>query len=631
MTSAWVGTVEQALSLGNARFVAEVEQGYRTAYGTPSQGEIDSWARSLPMLLSCLDTPGLRKAGLLVEFRMPVGEERADAVLLGGRQDDKRAYVVELKQWESAEAIHGSNQVNIPGWGRHQSPIDQAANYAGKIRCFHNEGDAWSISAGVWIHKMPRAIANAFSPSAGKLAGRVDLFAKGEADTLTEALSRHLTPVDLELTAFKAFEAGQYGQTRQLFSVIVAHAAEIADNATKALAEAGIGLTEEQELLAEEILESVSQNEMVAYPVQGGPGSGKTLLAVHLLLRTIRAGKRVTLAIRNHRLQAILKTCFNQAYPGAAGALVYFETQQGRGIGNAQFQAEFDLLICDEAQRMRGASMKVALARAPVAAVFLDETQQLNPPEEGTVAAFSAAAASIGRIVRPKMLTAAVRCRGGQAYHNWVEELLTSPDPVRLKDGMGAWGGRYKFALADSAENMIAALAGLRDASRARVAMVASFTESPGSSGPMSDPENLRVGFPLTSGWDKYRGSSIHLNWLMKADEYVRFWMEGESSRLERVASIYGAQGFESEYVGIFWGRDLVMRRGRWTLGDPGICFDTIDRLVSRKSPRRWTDGALELLLNRYRIFLTRGILGSVVLFEDEETLAWARSTIGPA
>jgi DUF2075 family protein len=114
----------------------------------------------------------------------------------------------------------------------------------------------------------------------------------------------------------------------------------------------------------------------------------------------------------------------------------------------------------------------------------------------------------------------------------------------------------------------------------------------------------------------------------MKPEEYVRFWLQGGSSDLERVASIYGAQGFESDYVGVFWGRDLVMRTGRWTLGDPSFCFDTIDGLVSRRLPRRWTDGAMALLLNRYRIFLTRGILGSVVMFEDEETRAWARSAL---
>jgi hypothetical protein len=509
MTSAWAGTVEQALSLGGASFLTEVQAGYRAVFGAASKGEIDSWAGSIPLLLSCLDTPELRKAGLVFEFRMPVGEERADVVLLGGRQNDKRAYIIELKQWELVEMATGSIGVNVPGWGRRQSPLVQAANYAGKVSLFHEQGDEWTISAGVWLHNMPASVANALSLSADKLARQVDLFTKGEIEKITAVLSQHLTPVQVDQTVFKAFVEGKYGQTRQLFSIINAYAEQIAANATGALAEAGIGLTEEQELLGEEILASVAHNESVVYSVQGGPGSGKTLLAVHLLLRALKMGKRVTLAIRNNRLQAILKSCFNQAYPGASGALVYFESN-GRGIGDSQFQAEFDLLICDEAQRMRGSSMKTALSRASVAAVFLDESQRLNSGEEGTEAAFSAAATSVLREARPRSLTAAVKCRGGQAYHNWIEELLRTPNPVQLRRGTASWAARYRFNLSGSAEDMIATLTSLRDADHSRVAMVASFTESPGSMTATSHPDNVRVGFPLKSGWDKYRETAVH-------------------------------------------------------------------------------------------------------------------------
>ncbi|NPV87074.1 MAG: DUF2075 domain-containing protein [Anaerolineae bacterium] len=56
-------------------------------------------------------------------------------------------------------------------------------------------------------------------------------------------------------------------------------------------------------------------------------------------------------------------------------------------------------------------------------------------------------------------------------------------------------------------------------------------------------------------------------------------------------------------------------------LGDPNVCYDTIDGLVvNRNGPRRWASGAIELLINRYRIFLTRGIKGTLVFCEDEET-----------
>jgi DUF2075 family protein len=162
-----------------------------------------------------------------------------------------------------------------------------------------------------------------------------------------------------------------------------------------------------------------------------------------------------------------------------------------------------------------------------------------------------------------------------------------------------------------------------REEDQLRVATVASFTESPGSIARVGDPDNVRVGYPLASGWDFYRESKLEIRWLMKPSEYVSFWMRGKSNALNRAASIYGTQGFEADYVGIVWGRDLVLRDGQWELGDPSVCYDTIDGLVTgrrRESGPRWASEALELVKNRYRIFLTRGIHGTFVFFEDAET-----------
>ena len=150
--------------------------------------------------------------------------------------------------------------------------------------------------------------------------------------------------------------------------------------------------------------------------------------------------------------------------------------------------------------------------------------------------------------------------------------------------------------------------------------MVASFTESPGNS-KVTHPDNLRIGHPLTSGFDIYRDTDHEIPWLMTASHYRQFWIDRRSDDLDRVASIYGTQGFESDYVGVIWGRDLLFRDGHWELGDPNISYDAIDRLITgRKGNRRWNEEALTLLINRYRIFLSRGIKGTLVYCEDDET-----------
>lgn len=221
-----------------------------------------------------------------------------------------------------------------------------------------------------------------------------------------------------------------------------------------------------------------------------------------------------------------------------------------------------------------------------------------------------------------RYLDATIRCRGGQQYSDWVERLLSKPkDFDQLKIAKQYWRDNYLFNICSSIGNLIDQLSNLRSPGD-RVALVASFTESPGKPSPVFHEENIRIGYPLTSGFNLYQDQDIIIPWLMTTSHYQSFWMAGKSNNLDRIASIYGTQGFESDFVGVIWGRDLLFRNGEWVLGDPDVCYDNIDRLISGKKfgSHRWHAEALELLINRYRIFLSRGIKGTLLFCEDEET-----------
>ncbi|MCY7361548.1 MAG: DUF2075 domain-containing protein, partial [Ignavibacteria bacterium] len=89
-------------------------------------------------------------------------------------------------------------------------------------------------------------------------------------------------------------------------------------------------------------------------------------------------------------------------------------------------------------------------------------------------------------------------------------------------------------------------------------------------------------------------------------------------NNLANCASIYGSQGFESDYIGIIWGRDFVIRNGKWSKGELPVNYDNIDGLSL--AARNDLPLYLKLIQNRYRIFLTRGMLGTFIFCEDEET-----------
>ena len=290
--------------------------------------------------------------------------------------------------------------------------------------------------------------------------------------------------------------------------------------------------------------------------------------------------------------------------------------------------------------------MPTVLQRAPVVVLFLDESQRLNPSDQGSLKTFEKVCSDIGKEYIERPLKAYMRCRGGQEYHDWVENLLQTPQDIeQLSLANQLWIGRYPIGICSTVRGMLYWLKRIHEQEDpdAQVALVASFTESPGYRDDIKNDLNIRVGYPLSSEWEYYRSSGLCIRWLMKDWDYVKFWKnkgrdaEIGSNRLDKVASIYGAQGLECDYVGIFWGRDLVFRDGEWRLGEARFCYDTIDELVfprrAQPEARRWSKDALTLVKNRYRIFLTRGIKGVLVFCEDEETRAHLlnlRSGINP-
>jgi uncharacterized protein len=413
------------------------------------------------------------------------------------------------------------------------------------------------------------------------------------------------------------FVSASYEQSSHLFSFLQSHAEEIAHDAALAIANCGMALTEQQQLLMNDIFEALSSGQKYDFIVQGGPGSGKTLLAVSLLLKAAENKYSCIFALRNNRLMKILRNVLDHSYPGVSGMMRFFKPMTG---GLVDYRGHVDLLICDEAQRIDDKTIYNAPSVSTVSAIFLDESQRLNPREFGSMSHFRQASQTAQKTPVERELSSSIRCYGGVPYHAWMELLLTHPaDKLHLRIANQPWFHNYPFEVIDSILSLKSRLLQYQGANN-RVALVASFTESPGVSSNPGAPDNLRIGYPLASSFSLYKDVDIRIPWLMSPDEYSRFWLGGQSNKLDMIASIYGAQGFESDYVGVIWGRDLIYRDGHWALGNPAFCYDNIDRLVSGKPGRSWCDGALDLVINRYRIFLTRGIKGTLVFCEDEET-----------
>ena len=623
MASAYNGTIKDLRSLSeNGKLISELVRVYEQNFQGASESLIRSWENSIPPLLNVLHPDKFDSTGIILEYRMPIGDERADAILLSKNENGLFGIVVEMKQWSTFNETASKIILQVPGVGKQEHPSAQALNYEGKLKNLHSIGERYKWRSACFMHNLEPHYKNILSNNIDELLSkRAPVFGREDMEQFSKYCEDHLSNSIIDIADISTFDDAVYKQTKGFFNIIRNNGKDIANNVTSAIADTGAGLTTEQEILAEEILESTRQGEDKVYIVQGSPGSGKSLVAVHLLLKSLANELSALLVLRNNRLMAIIRECLNKSFPGASGATIYSSVpryQSGLGdINNRRNYQDLRLAICDESQRFNRENLKVIMERANTVVFFYDEEQILNPGEEGTEVNFISDAEDIGKSIEICSLTSFMRCRGGEAYHQLVDKLLLLHDKTTIHTEDLRWRQVYDFEVMDSIDEMIEYLKGKRE--RHKVALIASFTESKGIRNNTFHPENIRIGPNLSSGFELYRNIDYEIPWLMDPkNDYTPFWLEGRSNELNMVSSIYGCQGFESDYIGVIWGRDFVRRGDRWEIGDSNIITDNIDGLAT--CVRNDSDKAIKLLRNRYRIFLTRGMLGTIIFCEDEET-----------
>jgi uncharacterized protein len=138
----------------------------------------------------------------------------------------------------------------------------------------------------------------------------------------------------------------------------------------------------------------------------------------------------------------------------------------------------------------------------------------------------------------------------------------------------------------------------------------------------------------MAEGQIKTGSRNRRLVWLMEKEDYARWWRDRSYRHsFNKCASVYGCQGFDLDFAGLFWGRDLAVRvqgtRVVFELCDPNDVTDDIGVAYGRKLVRlvadarrdiRLRDLVVERLKNRYRILLSRARIGIFIHCEDPET-----------
>jgi len=625
MNHIYLGTVKKFVKENSDIILDIFKDNFKKAYGEyPNIEQLKAWESSINYLKNALDDESIHEFTLVFEYKLPFSNERIDLLIFGENKTEPTILLFELKGWEKATKTSSPFIVDCD-LGTSIHPEYQVENYAGKLRFSHSEADKFNILPAVLMYNT--------IPQKVNLEFKKPVFFRDDIQDFREFITDHLQK-PLDSKTIDMFLNGQYIQSNKLFDAIKKHFEKIKKQSYFTLAENGWGLSSEQLELIEEIINDLKLGKNnIVYLVQGAPGSGKTLVAIHLLLSALTQNYQTILAYRNNRLINSIRDIFNSIERGLSSPIKFYSTgpRAGfKGVAEKNFNGPYlDIVIYDEAQRMTKENIHYALQRGKITVFFYDEGQILNAEEEGTTKNFIIEAQNAGKTIKERFLRGFYRVEGGEQYHKFVEILLREPEKIS-NDLHLSWKNNYDFKVFETIDELLYSLA-KRKEENFKVALIAAFTESPGDLRNKISIKNLRIGYPLYSGLDIYENLTKKIYWLMDPrNDYVPFWVKGDSNKLDKCASIYGCQGFETDFAGVIWGRDFVYNSGRWKLGEN--CEDNIGKPSLKDIINKAKNGntqayalALNLLINRYRIFLTRGIKGTYIFCEDPETADFLR------
>jgi uncharacterized protein len=610
------GTTEQFIGHAiNARIAGLLSQRWfdEMRY-KPSPGEVTSWQNSLRAMANVLQLADLRDQGILVELKLPLTSKRLDVVVTGSNPDvGDSAVIVELKQWDKVGRSNITGCVTVAyGAGFEKDvlhPSQQVAQYQRYLQDTHpafSDG-AIDLQACSYLHNAQHdPTSPLYLDEFDALLALNPMFNGNQSNKLAEFLELHVPGPDdgsvLENVAATAFKPAKR---------LMDHVAKVIAN------EPSFVLLDEQLVAFNAIMDSVrgaGQNkESVVFLIEGGPGTGKSVIAVNLVAELSKRGVK-TLHLTGSKaftenLRKIVGT--------RAGALFkYF-----RDTATVAPDEKLDIAILDEAHRIRTISTnrftpaKARNGKAQIddildstrtAVFFIDDLQVVRPGEVGSTDLIREAAAKRSIEIREFELEAQFRSNGSDSFIQWVDNTL---ELARTPQVLWPMDDEFDFRIVPSVrelDRLIRERAGVGSTAR----LVAGFCW------PWSNPDengelvpDVKVG-DWEMPWNAQAGAGKLAPGIPKSD----FWAS-DPNGINQVGCVYTAQGFEFDYVGVIFGPDLVYRPmdGGW-VGQPKESFD---RVVSRGvTTAEFTD----FVKSTYRVLLTRGLRGCYVSFVDPAT-----------
>lgn len=578
--------------------------------------EIKSWAASLVYMDRIMQDQQIPDdCGVAIEYQIPQTGKRIDFIISGQDENNQDSVLlIELKQWSEAKLTNKDSIVETYVGGRmgeHTHPSYQAWSYATLLQGFNEVVYTENIQLHpcAYLHNYidDNVIKNDFY---SEYIQKAPVFLKSDAVKLREFIKSHVKYGDRSNILYR-IENGKIRPSKML-----------ADSIGKMLkGNQEFVMIDDQKVVYENALALAKQasikNKQVLI-VQGGPGTGKSVVAINLLVELTKTGLLAHYVSKNAAPRAV----YESRLTGSIKPTIIRNLFKGSGAFIETPENEYDALIIDEAHRLNKHSglygnlgenqIKEIISASKFCIFFIDEDQRVTLKDIGQKSEIEIWAHKLGASVTEMELISQFRCNGSDGYLAWLDNILQIKETANEDLG----DIEYDFKVVDSPSELRDIIFKKNEINN-RARLVAGYCWKWPSK---KDVSKFDIEFP------EY---DFKMKWNLTEDGST--WIISPKS-VNEIGCIHTCQGLEVDYIGVIIGEDFIVRDGQ-------VITDVSKRASSDKSVHGYKKQLMEkpsktrimldlVIKNTYRTLMTRGMKGCYVYFVDKETRDYFKSIL---
>ncbi len=583
------------------------------------QNEFRAWDNSLQHMYKVLNDVNIpNDAGIAIEYNIPQTSKRVDFIISGfDGKNEANAVIIELKQWEKIESINSADalvKTYLGGAYRHHvHPSYQVWSYAKMIEDYNQNVQDLNIrlSPCAYLHNYIKQSDDPLeAPQYKPYLDEAPAFTKGDVPKLREFIKKCIARGDNRDILYKI----DHGKIRPSKSLQNAIAGMLKGNRE-------FTLIDDQKVVYEQILkwasDALKKQKKKTIIVEGGPGTGKTVLAVNLLAQLTKMGQFAQYTSKNSAPRNVYLAKLKGVFKKSSVDNMF----KSSGIYTDAPINSVHTILADEAHRLNEKSgmfhnkgenqIKEIINASYCSVFFIDESQRVTIQDIGSIDEIKKWSHQLGSSVEYVQLLSQFRCNGSDGYLAWLDNILELKETANYSlDGID-----YDFRVFDKPED-VRTLIFEKNKTNNRSRILAGYCWDWNKKGENdTNVHDIKIG-------------SFAMSWNLKNSTTYAI----DPGSINEVGCIHTSQGLEFDYVGVIIGNDLRFENGK-VITDFTQRARTDNSLkgiksIYKKNPAQALQIADEIIKNTYKTLMTRGMKGCYVYCCDKALADYLRQRI---